>query len=246
MNKNFCLSRLGALIRNDIILNLTNTLITAGTIAGGLLVWNFIDPANVYTINQYPIGFIWILFIGGVLTTGNAFKELRQPTTACAWLTLPASVFEKYLSRLLLTSVIYFAATLALYTLIYWIIAAVAKLVTDFSFPWFNPLQPAMFKALMNYMIIHALFFLGAIYFKRYAIIKTILTITIFNIAITAFMFLVGKWVLSSYISDRLILIPSIRWESLNKLPLITFVFWLAIMLVCWVVSYFRLKEVEA
>jgi hypothetical protein len=59
-------------------------------------------------------------------------------------------------------------------------------------------------------------------------------------------MFLVGKWVLSSYISDRLILIPSIRWESLNKLPLITFVFWLAIMLVCWVVSYFRLKEVEA
>lgn len=245
MYKTFCLRRIGLLIRNEIHLNLANILITAGAIAGALLVWNFIDPSNVYTINQYPVGFIWLLFLGGVLTTSNAFKELRHPTTSCAFLTLPASVFEKYLSRWLLTSIIYFIATLLLYTATYWLIAAVAKTVTDFSFPWFNPLQPAMLKALLHYMIIHALFFLGAIYFKKYVVIKTVLAITLFHGALTIFMLFIGKWVLSGYITDRSILIPNIRWENLNKISTIGLIFWLSIMIACWVVSYFRFKEAE-
>ena len=200
----------------------------------------------------YPL----FLFSSGFIVTSNSFKELRDYKTAGAWLTLPASTPEKFTSRLLLTSPGYFVGTLMLYCGIAVLSEGINRFLLGFAHTWFNPLDPTILWCGAIYMVLQSLFLVGAIYFQRWAFIKTVLFLNVLCIALIVFAF--SAFVLLFNPGEANLteggvahLIELVHGEWLQQITqgvrrIVNVLFWVVLAPFCWLVSYYRLKEFEA
>mgnify|MGYP003575220873 FL=1 len=176
------LTRLWQLILNDIKFNANRIRLVAFTLILAFMLWDFYQP-------DVTAEFLAIFYIGGLIVTSLAFNNLHRSESAALYLNLPASNLEKFLSRWLLTSFVYAFTML----LVYYILSFMSAMLLE---PSKNIIHSSVWHHVANYLLIQPLFLFGAIAFKRYAFLKTILSmftcVIILMIAVLLMMWLLA------------------------------------------------------
>lgn len=249
-------NRFFVLIRNDLFTGYRNLLIAGGAIAGALLTIYLLTTWNNSNSDFHRTFFPMVIFFGGYLMTSMIFKDMHEKQRNYIYLTLPASTLEKFLSRLLLTSVGFVAIVMALYYLFSWIAAGLSLLIFDRSLPAFQPFTRETMTALGVYLVTQSVFLFAAVYFRSHAFFKTILSIFSFSFIVSIFTMLVVRIVFWEYFDG--LFMPdhfdiNLRYmfgdgESFGQFVSAAskILFWFVMAPYFWVLTYFRLKETEA
>jgi hypothetical protein len=125
----------------------------------------------------------------------------------------------------------------------------------SFACPWFSPFQTSVILSIGLYTVLQSLFFVGAIYFRRLAFIKTMLFLMLLGLALFVFGLVGFKAILGS---DFVVLASKggihpgrdldMLWNDDVRTALLwiwRIAFWGLLAPCCWAISYLRLKEFE-
>ncbi len=189
---NGTLRRIRLLLKRDIAEVLRPVALSAATVAGIVLLFYLMHGISTHTptlvigtAGGHQAVFRQLLYIGGLIVTSRAFREVHDKARNHDWFMLPASTAEKFVARLLLTSVGYASAVLVGYFLATVLAAGIAGVLTGSSPGIFNPLDREALRAVHNYWIMQSIFLFGAAYFRKLHFIKTILSLVVFFIALS-------------------------------------------------------------
>ena len=268
----FNLKRFFILIRNDIYLNrviilIASALIILLIITISILLENSIGSnpigsaivggkySNQVTDYIYRIYSVILIFFG-IRITANIFKDINNEVNCPVRLLIPASMLEKYLSRVLLSTVFFAVGLTALFSAVFLIYAGLSKLFLGYCNVFFNPFSKRIFYYIVFYFILQAPFILGAAYFKKNPFIKTFLCFIIFYVLLRKFCIFMGINFMSDYYVHILYSGIFRAIETPNPLPAMgpignTFKWAVHIylcyffILSCWITGYIRLKEKE-
>jgi hypothetical protein len=125
-----------------------------------------------------------LLFLGGFIVTSLAFREVWQNGSGIAYLMLPGSLFEKFLVKLLMTSIGFAVGTLVFMSAAGAVSETLDRLLFGAGHGFFNPFTPAVLQAVVRYLVLQSFFLLGSIWFRKLAFVKTVLSIVVFGIAL--------------------------------------------------------------
>jgi len=250
----FNIRRFWLLLKNDILSNYRSFLISVGAVFGVLLLINVSSVGSADEWNFHEVFFPLTLFIGGFIATSRAFNDLHHKQKSYAYVTLPASRFEKLLSKLLVTTIGYTLATAMLYYLFSVIAIVVTLPFFSMHHAAFNPFDPLILKIVAIYLITQSVFLFGALYFKSYNFIKTILTLYGINILLALFSLLVARICFGNLFAHPpmdFMAFESLRFQAfLAKsgdilLIVVKVIFWGLMAPFFWILSYLRLSETE-
>jgi len=197
--------------------------------------------------------FCIILVLGGIAFTAKIFQEIHQPASGMHYLHIPASRFEKFLFNGVLTLLYYPAVCLLLYygaTFFGNLIEPIMPSFLNYSTIDISLLLPAehINKLISQYVLIHAIFFLGSLTFKKHHTSKTFISLIVISIIIGIIQSILFKIVWADFIAtsvgDSMSVTMSI--ENMFDLHLLPYAKWLfngMITVFLWVVAYFKFKE---
>ena len=196
-----------------------------------------------------PFFYYLIIYLAGVYWAVNAFPELRTREKCSFWLMVPGSVFEKYLSRLFLSSV----GFVVLFTVLYFVGVNVGNLInqTIFNRPFipFIPLETVNIPFnVVLFIGLHSIFFAGGIYFKRYPIVKTTLFVLFVTVLLLISVVIIGGLALSYKGSVSLQNFSEIGYYwGVSVAWLRKFLLYCGVIIpiFSWIIGYFRLKKIE-
>lgn len=245
------------LFRKELFSGHKRTLITASAVFGILLViilvWAEDRDSDIYEFHE--IYFPLILLAGGFIFTSIIFKDLDDSNKALLYLTLPASNFEKFLSKWLLCVICFPIIALTGYWLFSLIAAGLSQSLFDFGTPSFNPFGAEEWFFVKLYVVLQSIFFIGAIVFRKYVAVKTIGSLFIIEIIFAALIFLLFRILFASEFQGLFNIQdggalgePSQGFIDFMKGPAWTtaqYLFWLVMPLLFWTVTFFKLKEKE-
>ncbi len=178
-----------------------------------------------------------ILTIGGLLITGHAFRELHNPIAGIGFLMLPASTLEKWLAKWLITFIGYTLFSCIIYMVFAWLHSGL--LLKQWSPTAVFPLNLSM---VIKYLVINAIFLLGAVTFKRLSRLKTFLCILGVYVVVACIEFVLALLMKAFNISS------SYSYFQIHK-AVFSEAFWILILLIivlfCWLISYLKLTEYE-
>lgn len=259
-NKYFNPGRFTRLFRNDLLINYkTYFLALAGlVIASYVFEFFFMQGFKNINVNSYYTGpfMVFILIIWIVI--GTSFSMFRDQIKTSNYLLSPGSSFEKFMVQVFIRVVLFIPIAMFLF----WVGTRLAKaslipdpvvgfdpfFIPDFSFSnSFNHLVTRDFLAIVfSLFSVATLFFAGSVYFKRFALIKTLIFIGIF-IGVNYLLFVVFSHIfypretsgfnltLKSYYVDAV-------WTNMQYFfAILGGLSWLFFLLF----AYFRLKERE-
>jgi hypothetical protein len=264
--QDFNLRRILLLIRNDLYLNQSLILISAAAVAcslfifSGVQVYFFTHMPNASTVPKdfYMTAYPIFLFACGAVITAKIFNEVNDEMKGPVWLNLPASILEKFTSRFLLTTLLFIIAMMGLFFLTSLISESFNLLFLGQSHSVFNPFREKMLFNTSNYFIGQSFFLLGAIYFRKYALMKTVMILAVYNILLDIIVGVGGRFLFAISFSDLNIFgsrnrILSNIIVNTNMVPqdwnieksFYYIAFWYVLTVVCWTMGYIRLKETE-
>ena len=172
------------LLRADLIQYRNPLSVASASVFGTLLVILVASTPSAGDWNPHEVFVRIVLFGGGLIMTSFSFVELGDPIRRSAYLLIPASALEKLATRLLLTLI---GFPLAVFTL-YWVTSVVAAglgfVIWGESFEIYDPFTQQTGRMLAWYLPANAIFFLGAVWFRKAAAFKTLLTLVLASIAI--------------------------------------------------------------
>ena len=195
--------------------------------------------------------FTIILLLAGTIFTSTIFADLGDKNKAMAWLTLPASHFEKYLVAWLFSYLIFIAT----YTTCFYTVVVFLTSIKHFPgrhteiFDLFY--QGMGFQVFLLYALLHSIAFCGAIYFKRLHFIKAAF---VFFIGL-AFLIVVNNIIQHAMLGSKVLMnVPfgGITFMENNTAHEINItiaqqshILTLVSVLACifWAAAYYRLKE---
>lgn len=187
VNQYFSFARFGHLLKREFSQNKRIILMIAAVafllIGGNALGWAYNREHGFHEF-AYP----FYLLVGGFILTSLSFTEMNPHDGRLFYLTLPASSLEKFVSRWLITGL----GFATVYTIGYYLISSIAnglgQSIFDFNIGSFNFFTEENMLLFRLYLAIQTIFLLGAVYFRKYAIFKTVLSTVLFAIcmAITA------------------------------------------------------------
>jgi hypothetical protein len=204
--------------------------------------------------------FIQMLFVGGIVISSLSFREIHQNGQSILYLTLPGSTLEKFLSKLLVSSLGYAIGALIYYTAVSALGEGLNRLLFGAGHPFFNPFSRNVLLAAAAYLVIQSVFLAGSAFFRRLAFLKTALFLILFGIGLSVIVGLAMRFLLADlgWRGGTLSLEP--YFEQLRQsgsadavlLPLakgfllsLKILFWGALAPVCWLLGYLRLAETE-
>ena len=252
--------RLLLLIRSYIYVNRTLILVLAAVFLA-LTILNAIgDTFTQKTPDLYDRIFFLLLFVSGFLITRRIGKELHDSRKGPAWLLLPASTMEKFLTLLLLPTLILICGA-AIYMAIMSIFVeqGIGLFISSFH-DMFNPFNTHFWIGLNIYITIQAPFLLGVIYFKKHGLSFTFLSLFIYSVILVIFTSITGRLLLSEHIApiinltsimdssikmQLMILFEKLRHFGVIWKPVFTVIFSCLLPLVCWITAFISLKEME-
>ena len=180
----FDISRFLKLMRREILVNIRNFVMVAAFIFGLFFLIYFIAILlGTPFPPQFDSAFFYIfLFAGGAVYSSMTFADVKRPV-GYFYLTIPASIFEKAVSKWIITVI---GWTIA-YTIAFYAFATIGK----FSFSLLNSNDFVMPKlilkdfpgSLRTFLFSHAIFFLGAATFKKNAFVLTIVSLALIGMA---------------------------------------------------------------
>ncbi len=256
------------LIKNDLYNNRFFFFITATAALGILLLLFLYDSINPITSSTHiAVGFYGI-FLGGLIITARLFGNLHDETKVVEWHMLPASLLEKFSSRLILSTIIYACGWYLFFFLLSLVSETLCQWLFGSSQQIFNPFNPEVLHATLLCWIYQSVLLCGVVYFRKHAVAKTVLVFVLYLLllgffGVIALNFLFGKY--SSNIGFRVYFGVKVFsmgghmseglktfFQSDGAGSIISTANWLKhiylvyiFMPACWVVGYFRLKEME-
>lgn len=241
----FNLRRLYLIMRADVATIKGPIIITLVTLYSFLFLVNLLNNDNFISVNDSPTIFFLSLFFGGILLSSLGFKNYQFPNRGYFYLLLPASLLEKFLGRLLLTGIVYPVVLLLAYSLFYWFISLMVLISTGKLFFVNTLFSGLVWHAIYTYIIIQAIFILGSSYFKKNALIKTLLSLFCLGIVIVI--------LVSSFANITLHAVDIIHFVDWNKSAIVavkisaTFMHILSLLVapICWLLTYLRLQKIE-
>lgn len=248
------------LVRNGIVLNKSAILIVSAAAGAILLSFSILDTFAGYRPGFHQWIYLGVLYVGGIIVTSKIFKGLHDTVKGSAWLLIPASLLEKASSRIVLSTVMVVVTTMLVYFGFSLISEGFNWLLFRRHHPLFNPFDPLIIHGVALYFVLQAPFLVGAIYFRKHPLSKTILALLgytfVFFVAV-----IFAIWMIFGNYFDGLL--PGLEmlfeqtgtaFESITtnimKLGSVSFwiwriIFWAVIPLLCWTICYYRLKETE-
>ena len=182
------------------------------------------------------------LFIG-IFMSGTAYLDMYSKSKNHFFFMLPASIFEKFVSRLIFYIFIYSLIVICgLYVVVY--IGSLFLGESDYALLFTRMKHlfiPEAISSFEEYIISASVILLGASFFKTKVVLKTIVSILLLVIGGT-FVVLMGMriWNPSVFTDDRIL-----SWnipEYIASLPYYVFVIF---VIVLWVLSYFNIKRTQ-
>ena len=170
------LRRLLLLIRSLLLINRNSILIITAVITVLIIISAILKALSGNSPDLNGMYFL-LLYVAGFGLTSRISRELHDKRNASTWLLLPASTLEKFLTMLLLPTLL-LAGGLVIYM-------TIVSLVIEFGIGaffttgnnFFNPFSIGILKGTAVYIAIQAPFLLGAIYFKKHAMSYTFLSL---------------------------------------------------------------------
>ncbi len=258
----FDLRRFALLLQRDFHSGYRGVLIAMAAVGGSVIVISaltmFQGPAAGFHLNL----FVNLLFIGGYIVTSLAFKEMHQNGRAHLYMTLPGSALEKFGSKLLVTSAGYALGAVVFYTAVAAASEGINRLIFGYGHPFFNPLSREVLLLLAVYLVTQGVFLAGAVFFRRFAFLKTALFNTVVVIALGVVLGL-AAWLVAGAPGPvdiqqldggtLTIMGRQISPATLDRLTgmarsfwlVIRILFWAALAPAAWLVGYLRLRETE-
>jgi len=255
-DRSFRPMRVILLIRNALVLNRSSIAFVAGAAAGILLFVSLMDVFGARRPRLHQYLYLLVLFSGGLLLTGRSFKALHDPVQGLSWLLLPASLLEKTLARVLLTTVVYAAGSMLLYLAFSILSEGLNLLLFERRHALFFPFDPLVLKGALTYTAVQAPFLLGAVYFRKHALSKTVLVLLGFSLLLALGVVIAARIIFGGELfgADFQTLLAEAdfngAWLQLSGVVRAAagagkIIFWLIMPVVCWTICWFRLKETE-
>ena len=170
-------ARISLLIRNTLVLKRTSILVVSSALAGLVTCLSLIDASGNLEPQFHRNIYLIILFAGGIWLTSRTFRVFHDPVEGVSWLLLPASSLEKTVSTILLSNLVFIACSLMVYFPLSLVSEGLNRLVLHRFHPTFNPFDPSVLRGISIYFAAQAPFLVGAVYFKKHVLSKTILSI---------------------------------------------------------------------
>ncbi len=199
----------------------------------------------------YYIGF----FITGLFISGMAFSAFRNKEKTMAWITVPASITEKFISEWLLSTI----GFIFLYTTLFYVFNLLIYTLTGMfgiSIDIINIFTGQTLTYFLHYLIGQSILLAGAATFKKVPLFFTISTLFVFSLFLVfynSFLFLAVK---GQY--ENLLYINNLNVNAANtpmmhedfqnfyllKIP--EYMYYYVMAPVLWIYTWFKLKEKEA
>jgi hypothetical protein len=249
VNDQLSLRRLGLVLRSDLLRTYRSALIISGTaalvalaVSAGIAYFGDVGRTELF----YRIFFVGALFAWGTIATGSCFSDMHGRGTNAAFLLLPASALEKTVSRLLIHTVGLVVYLLAFTTVLSWVVEGINTLWIGERRALFSPLDPVAWLLLPHFVVTQALFFLGAAWFRKLQVVKTVGTAIgiVLGLGCT---FVAIAWVFGGPWSDATVRLDgdgqfaSFEW-LIDAAP---FAYYYALPLYCWFVAWLRVTETQ-
>ena len=229
-HKSFSLRRIFLMAKVDLTLQASKVFLYACVLFAIGVLANL--SGNTQTFSSSP-GFHFFLIVIGAFLASRSLNVIHRADLGIAFYSLPCTILEKFIERLLLTSVGFFIAWLFLYSIMRYLMGMFHGY--GFSDNYFYLFNPTIWGMLIKFMMIHAVFFTGSAYFKNNAFMKTLLVIV--SVSILAALVTIP---FSHYHYNQISFIG--LYDSVS---FINYFYSILIIAVCWLATYFRLRESE-
>jgi len=171
-------NRLVSTLHQDLSTNFWKILLAAEALWGVLVISLLYFNAVNKNFNLHDKYYTFVLVFVGLFVASISFGELNDKKKGHFFLILPTSSLEKFLSRfifstigyLLLINLVFYTASLCAYGIDFYLFNKTQIL--------FNITNPSMITAMLVFLILHSLFFFGAVCFRKLAFLKMILVIS--------------------------------------------------------------------
>ena len=255
----FDVKRFGYLLKREGFSNLKLFIIALGAVSGILLIiflmtiiqWDNTGKLVDTTWDAHQYFFIPPYVIIGVLFTSLAYKDMLHVNKAYAYLTLPVSNLERTLSMLLLTTVVYTVLFIVYYLVFSALLNVLGMIISPSEFVFFDFTAEPVVKAIKLYLVIQAVFLLGAAAFKKFPFLFTLLTIFLAAVALIIITLISGRLIFAEYFGNNMHIeiedyVSSDLENFLIKVKdILEAAFWYVLAPLCWVITYLKLKERE-
>jgi len=255
------LNRFFLVVKRDLIENGRSALFGMLTV---ISIFSFILLMTSFDTNQilltelgnrlYIIEF-WFI---GVFFSGMAFRDFRNKERSMAYLMLPASSLEKFLSILFLTTIGFFISFTLLFGAFNLLnMGVISSFSEALSLELYNPFNRDVWASIMIFIPVQAIFLAGATTFKKvplfYTVLYFFLFLLIYGFLATILMkFYTGSLTISEFGDNSSISFYSsdgyMGEKSIDKiLSVQSFLFFISYLLapIFWVVAWFKIKEKE-
>ncbi|MBW6478460.1 MAG: hypothetical protein K0B37_03460 [Bacteroidales bacterium] len=245
----FSVQRLFLLMKRHSIMNLKTWLIGFGAISGVLIVMALLQSlgSGTFNLDSLTATGISFIFIAGYLITSMMYNEIHTPARGQFYLILPATTFEKLLSNWLLSSIVYVLVAHIMLSLVLLIAGLLSAAIFSTSLDFYNPFTEAGFKNMGVYLVTQSIFFLGALYFRKNNMLKTLLSIFAVIVALGMIASLFGWIILGEFnqINEENLPPQGLEFFTITIPNIAKYLFWGLTAPFFLVVSYFKLKERE-
>ena len=184
VDRHFSPGRWIKLLRADLVQYRSSLSIGAMAVCGASLLMLVALAPTAGSWRPHEIFVPGLLYVGGLVFVSYSFVELGDPVRRSAYLLVPASTLEKASARLALTLVAFPAASLILYWVTSLAGSGLARLIWEESFGVYNPFTDETWRLLAVYPMVHSIFFLGAVWFRKATVFKTMLTVVLAQIGL--------------------------------------------------------------
>lgn len=257
-NNFFSFSRFGRLFMKHSLENLPIYLLSLLVLFGIMsALLGFVSYLNggYLEINVQGRMFITILIFAGPVFTSMIFADLGDRKKAIPILMLPVSHFEKYLVAWLYSFVVFLLAFTVCFYASGFMITQIIEMSNGRSNPLINLFtdKGGYWKIFFAYFAIHAVFLLGAIYFKKQHFIRTSFAFLIIMVIIGAINYLIARLVFQVDIASvgpfqSLRVLEGDKGWTIQAGDASHFIEGIVLtisVLVLWLCVYFKLKERE-
>lgn len=261
-NEYFSPGRFFLLLKRDFLTHYRSILIAFAAIAGFVIFSSAISALRQNGASFHLKLYLLLLYPGGFIFTSRAFREVYNIRKSYTYMTLPGSLLEKFTGRLISTSFGYVLGTF----LTYFVVAAISEGLNQILFGYthalLSPFSRVFLIGAAAFLVFQSLFLAGAVFFKKNALIKTILMLTLLATALLIIVIFAARLVFPGCFEG---LHPTnhefnnmrdlVEWLGMTEDGLllagrtirlvIRILFWAVLAPLCWIVSYLKFRKIE-
>jgi len=261
-NQYFSPHRFFLLLKRDFFTYYRTIIITAAAIGGFVIFASAVSALTGNGRNFHLVLYFLLLYIGGFIVSSRAFREIYNSQKNYTYVALPGSRMEKFSERLIATSIVYVLGTLLVYSIVTAISEGLNQALFGYTHTFLSPLSRTFWIGAAAYLVVQGVFLTGSVFFRKNSLIKTILVLIVFGIALLIIIIIAARLIIPGYFEglrpirqDFQSLRELAEWLGMTEAGLqrtgrtiwliIRILFWAVLAPLCWIVSYLKFRKIE-